>query len=296
VATLVLLWASGVFGPAGMALLMLTPFPAAYVHMRLGGWAGFGVVSLVSGVLWLTDGPLGIVLYIFQFGLASCLLPLLLRRGVAWDRALAGGALTTALAAWLALFGYAWRAGRPLGELVRGYVQSELGKVHEIYRQADLTPAQLDELKDLTARTGDFLVQTYPALLTVFSGVLLLFVMFLLARFARGDYLLPGAPLARWKAPESLIWLLILGGFGVFFAGGLAYQVALNLLTVILPVYFLQGIAVVSHVFQSRGVAPVLRVLGYMMLVIVNPLPAIITGVGIFDLWLDFRNPKVKKT
>jgi uncharacterized protein YybS (DUF2232 family) len=93
-----------------------------------------------------------------------------------------------------------------------------------------------------------------------------------------------------------LVWLLILGGFGAFFAQGLAFQVAVNLLTVTIPVYFLQGIAVVAHFFQRKRVTPALRVLGYMLMVIVNPLPAIITGIGIFDLWVDFRNPKIKKS
>jgi len=124
----------------------------------------------------------------------------------------------------------------------------------------------------------------------------MLLVVFMLARFSQGNYLVAGVPLIQWKAPDALVWLLILGGFGAFFARGLAFQVAVNLLTVTIPVYFLQGIAVVACFFQRRGVAPPLRVLGYMMMVIVNPLPAIITGIGIFDLWVDFRRPKIKKS
>jgi len=279
-----------------MLLVMLTPGPAAYVHMRLGAPAGAGVVLLTAGVLLLSDGPAGVLLYMLQFGLASFVLPLLLRRMMPWDRAIALSTLATLVAASVFLGGYAARSDQPLGELVDDYVQAELTKVLNVYQQADLSPSQLDELQALAGRTADFLLLAYPGLVVVATAVLMLLVVFMLARFSRGNYLIAGAPLTQWKAPDVLVWLLILGGFGAFFARGLAFQVAVNLLTVTIPVYFLQGIAVVAHFFQRRGVAPALRVLGYMLMVIVNPLPAIITGIGIFDLWVDFRKPKIKKS
>ncbi len=275
---------------------MLTPGPAAYVHMRLGALAGVGVILLTAGVLLVTYGPAGVLLYLLQFGLASFVLPLLLRRSMPWDRAIALSTLATLVAVAVFLGGYAVRSAQSLGELVDQYVQTELTKVLDVYQQADLNPSQLDELQALAGRTADFLLLAYPALVVAATAVLMLLVLFILARFSRGNYLIAGAPLSQWRAPDALVWLLILGGFGAFFAQGLAFQVAVNLLTVTIPIYFLQGFAVVAHFFQRRGVAPALRVLGYMMMVIVSPLPAIITGIGIFDLWVDFRSPKIKKS
>jgi uncharacterized protein YybS (DUF2232 family) len=294
--TFLLLWAAGVLGPAGALLAMLIPFPAAYVHMRLGALGGGVVVLLTAGPLLVTDGPPGVLLYLLQFGLASFVLPLLLRQKMAWDRAIAWSTLTIVFAASVFLAGYVVRSGQSLGELVIQYVQVELTKVQSIYEQADLNPSQVEELKSLAARTADFLLLAYPGLIVVAIAVLMLFVVFLLARFSQGNYLIHGVSLSQWKAPDALIWLLILGGFGAFFTQGLVFQVAANLLTLLLPIYFLQGLAVVAHFFQRRGVAPALRVIGYMMMVVINPLPAIITGIGIFDLWVDFRHPKVKKS
>ncbi len=296
VATLLLLWAAGGLGPAGVLLALLTPLPAAYVHMRLGASGGAVVLLLTATVLLVTDGPVGILLYMLQFGLASFVLPLLLRRMMPWGLAIAWSTLVTLVAVSLFLGGYAVRSSQSPGELVDHYVQSELSKVLAVYQQADLTPAQLDELQALAGRTAEFLLLAYPGLVIAATAVLLLLMVFLLARFSRGHYRIAGDPITRWKAPDVLVWLLILGGFGVFFAQGLIFKVAVNLLAVTLPVYFLQGFAVVAHFFQQRGVAPALRVLGYMMMVIVNPLPAIITGIGIFDLWVDFRKPKIKKS
>lgn len=295
-ATLGLLWAAGVLGPAGMVLAMLSPLPAAYVQMRQGLVSGLGVVFLVAGVLWLIEGPGGGFLYVLQFGLASVLLPRFLLRGHPWDRAIGATALIGTLLSVSLLFAYAQYSDQATEEVVSGYIQGELAKVDEFYQQAELTLTQTEELKALTSGTADYLLTAYPALIMVANSALLLLVLILLARLSQGHYRIPGSPLYLWKAPEVLIWGVILGGFGVFFATGLSQQVSVNLLTLLLPVYFLQGMAVVAHFFQRRGTAPFLRVLGYMMLVIVNPLPAVVTGIGIFDLWLDFRNPKEKKT
>ena len=294
--TFLLLWATGVLGPAGMVLTMLIPAPAAYVHMRLGATGGAVVVLLTASALLATDGLPGVLLYLLQFGLASFVLPLFLRRMIPWDRAIAWSTLATLVAAAVFLAGCAVRSGQSLGQLVDRYVQVELTKVLNLYQQADLSPSQLDELKTLAGRTADFLLLAYPGLMVVATAVLMLLVVLMLARFSRGNYLISGTSLSQWKAPDALIWLLILGGFGAFFAQGLVFQVAVNLLTVTLPIYFLQGIAVVAHFFQRRGVAPALRVLGYLIMVIINPLPVIITGIGIFDLWVDFRKPKIKKS
>ncbi len=103
-----------------------------------------------------------------------------------------------------------------------------------------------------------------------------------------------GTPFAEWRLPGGLIWFLILSGFTLLVP---VEQVALlgrNLLAVLLPLYFLQGLAVVSSFLQRKAYPAAVKGLIYAMLVIFNPLPLIITGVGVFDLWIDFRRPRKK--
>lgn len=296
--TLILLCSPSYLGPVGLLLTLLTPAPAAYVHMRLGAWGGLLVILLSASALlgWGVDGIKTVLLYLFQFGFPSFLLPFLLRRRIAWDRAVAGATLGILAVSLLFMVGSAVYLGQSFTAEVGAYVQAELKQAMAVYQQAGLTPEQLEELRKLTTRTAEFMTMAYPGILTIAIGGLLLLIVLILARLARGDYLLDGPSPAQWKAPEVLIWPAILGGFGVFFAAGLYFQIAVNLLTIALPIYFLQGLAVVAHFFQRRGVPAALRMLGYLLLVIVNPLPAIIAGIGIFDIWVDFRNPKIKKS
>jgi uncharacterized protein YybS (DUF2232 family) len=68
-----------------------------------------------------------------------------------------------------------------------------------------------------------------------------------------------------------------------------------NLLVILLPLYFFQGMAVVNSFLQKKTYSPLVKGLIYLLLTIFNPLPIIITCVGVFDLWIDFRRPRQKK-
>jgi uncharacterized protein YybS (DUF2232 family) len=294
--TIGLLWAAGVLGPMGMFLALLVPLPAAYVHMRHRTLDGAGVVVLSSGVLLAIDGLSGVVVYLMQFGLASFVLPLFLKRRMAWYRAIAVATLIAVGVSLVVSVGVSLQTEQSISSMVSVYIDGEFEKVLLVYQQSGLTASQLSELRTLADRTADFLLLAYPGLIVVGTEFLMLLTTFLLGRFSHGAYVLAGVPFRTWKAPDLLVWLIILGGFGVFFFQGVVYQMAVNLLTVILPIYFLQGLAVIEHYFQRKSVVPTLRILGYLMMVVVNPLPVIVAGIGIFDLWVDFRRPRIKKS
>jgi hypothetical protein len=39
-----------------------------------------------------------------------------------------------------------------------------------------------------------------------------------------------------------------------------------------------------------------MRGLGYLLLLVINPFQLLVAGIGVFDLWVDFRKPRIKKT
>ncbi|MEJ2201014.1 MAG: DUF2232 domain-containing protein [Desulfuromonadaceae bacterium] len=283
-------------GTFGVFLAMLVPFPAAYVTMRHGVLDGVVIVVFTCAALLAMEGMEAGVPYLLQFGVASFVLPWLLQRRMAWDRAVAAATLVAVAASLLFVVGAGIKSGQSIDAMVQVYVQGELDKALLVYKQARLPAEQLRELQALANRTAEFLQLAYPALVTVGAGLLMLLTTSLLNHFARGRYLLAGIPFRLWKAPEMLVWLVILGGFGVFFGEGTLYQLAVNLLTLMLPIYFFQGLAVVAHYFHRKGVVPALRVIGYLLMVIANPLQVIVAGIGIFDLWVDFRKPRIKKS
>ena len=296
VATLLLMFVAGAAGPFGLFLNLLLPLPTAYVVMCCGLGAGFGTVVLIAGGLFFGGDPAAMGSYLLQFGLGSLLLPGLLRRRIAWDRAAALTVLTVALVSAASVSAYAAWKGTSLHGLVDGYIKSEINQALEMYRSAKLPAEQIKEFQKLAEATGAFLLRAYPSLAVVVTGAVQMLTLLLLSGFSRGRYLIPGPEFRQWRSNELLVWPLIAGGFGGIFGSGTVQTVAINLLTILLPIYFLQGLAVVSYYFSRRGIAPFVRLVGYLLLTVLNPLPLIVTGIGVFDLWADFRKPRIKKT
>jgi uncharacterized protein YybS (DUF2232 family) len=285
---------AGALGPLGFLVNFFMPFPAAYVYLRQGGRIGAGIVLLVTALLYLTGDLSSAGGYLLQFGLASLCLPMLLKGGMAWDRAVGATLLLVVVSASLLLLGYSQSRGLPVNTLLGEHVHGEVERALTLYRAADLPAERLAEIEAVAQSMAEFLSVAYPGLAVVATGAMLLCTVLLLWRYSRGHYLLSGPPLHAWKAPEQLIWFLIAAGFAVFFGDGVLAQLALILLTILLPIYFMQGLAVVSHLFQRKGIAPGFRVLGYLLMTLFNPLPMIVTGIGIFDLWIDFRKPRIQ--
>ncbi len=280
--------------PAAFLLNLLTPLPAAYVHMRQGTNIGGGVVALSTTCLLFLLSPAAVVGYLLQFGLPSFLLPLFLRHGKPWDRAVLVTTFTVVLIAAPLLFGYAQMQNAGVGEIVRQEAQQSIDQVLALYEEGQLPEAQQENFKESLQGVADFLVRTYPAIATVLVAALLLMTVLLLGAFSKGHYVIPGSSFAQWKAPEPLIWVVIGAGFALVAPWRAVDTIGLNLLIVLLPVYFLQGLAVVSYYLGRRNVPPMVRSLFYFLILVLNPLPLVVTGVGIFDLWINFRKPKIK--
>ncbi len=95
-------------------------------------------------------------------------------------------------------------------------------------------------------------------------------------------------PLSRWAAPEWLIFVLLGAGFLLLVPVTGARFFGMNLLMVVVVLYFCQGVAVVATWFQRLGLPRLLRMIGYPLLFL-NPFFFVIITLGLLDLWLDFR-------
>jgi len=291
---------SGVFGLAAVLVNLFIPLPAAVVGMRHGAGYGTVAVLLSTVAVSLVGGPASAGIYLVQFGLPAALLPWFLARMPRWDRAVAATLAGMLLVGLLVLVGTAMvRQQSPWG-LAAALVEQEVAQtsamMDEALQDAALSAAETAELQAVFERTTDLLKVVYPGLAVTICGVLVLFLNLLLAKISQGRKTFPGPQFARWKLPEPLIWLLIAAGFVAAFGTGIAHATALNLLVVLLPIYFLQGMAVVDCFLRRRALSPLLRSMSYLLVTLVNPLPMIITGIGVFDLWIDFRKPREPKT
>lgn len=293
-AILVTLLLQGCVGllPVGALAALLVPLPAAYIAMRFGLSAGCLVVIGTSGTAYGLISEVAAIGYLVQFGAPAILLTLLLRRGVSWCRATSWSLIMLLGIGGLFLLGLAAQQQTGVTTLVESYLQGEINTALTLAKDMELPAAQAAQFETTVRSTGDLLLQVYPAAAAVGYGLLLLITQLGLALAARARYSIPGIPFDQWKVPELWIWGLILSGIGVLLAEGSLATAALNLLVVMLALYFLQGLAIVRYFFRTRRVSAPLRTLGYVLLATLNPLPVLVAGIGVFDLWIDFRKPR----
>lgn len=292
--------AAGALGAGAVLVNIFTPLPAAVLGMRFGPpWGCAAVVLTVVAILATPEsGVPQALFYLVQFGLPAMLLPWLLTRGVHWDRAVVVTLALMITAGVVVLLGLASGSGQSAMNLVDAQIEREIEQtislMHEFAGEGG-TAADSEAFHQALDSMGDFMHRAYPGMLIVVGGALQLVTAGLLAFVVRPRGL-PGPPLAMWRAPELLIWGLIAAGFAGMFGAGVLQNVAINVLIVILPVYFLQGLAVVEHFLKSKGLSPLSRGIGYVFLLLINPLPMVVTGVGVLDLWANFRKPRIKNT
>ncbi|MBN1140407.1 MAG: DUF2232 domain-containing protein [Deltaproteobacteria bacterium] len=294
-ATLLLL-TGGEFA-AFLALLvhLLLPFPAAWVHMVHGPAAGGSVVGLSVALFFLYSGIGAAGGYLLQFGIGSFCLPWLLRRNWPWDRAVVVTLAVVAIGSAVVFGAVAFQQGKGINGLAASQVEAQLAEGKRLSEATALSLEQRAELEAVLEWGAGFIRRAYPALALVSHGMILLFVVLLLNRAPGVKGLMAGSEFRHWSVSPWLIWFLIAGGFGFVLGRDPVQTVALNLLVVVVPIYFLQGLAIVAFFFWKKSVGPWVRGLGYFMAVTLNPLPMLVTGLGIFDLWIGFRKPRIRE-
>jgi uncharacterized protein YybS (DUF2232 family) len=289
--------AAGALGAGAVLVNLFTPLPAAMLGMRLGPSWGTAAVALTLAAVLAVSGWVAALLYLVQFGVPAALLPWLLTRGVHWDRAVVATlGLMLALGV-VVLIGVASGSGESAFHIIDAQVDKEISQTITLMQEfagVDESTGESEAFRQTAASMGEFLHRAYPGMLVVVCAALQLVTLGLLTLVIRPGTL-PGPAFAKWRAPELLIWALIAAGFAAAFSIGTVQTVATNVLIILLPVYFLQGLAVVEYFLSRKGWSLLWRSCSYLMLLLINPLPVIVTGVGVFDLWADFRKPRLKK-
>jgi uncharacterized protein YybS (DUF2232 family) len=284
------------FGYAAIIVNLFTPLPAAYVGMCCGSRSGGLTVAATMLLVLLTGGQAQSLMYLVQFGLPGVLLPWLLNRRVAWDKTVIVVLWSMVTASIIGLVIYAAFVGQSPLALTGNLIDKEIAQtsqvMQEMFAGSDLPADQQKEIARATAEMTTFLSRAYPGIAVIVSGMMLLGLLLMLSVLARNRYKIPGSAFQDWKAPEHLVWLLILAGFVLAFSDGVVATFALNLLVILLPVYFLQGLAVIDCFFRRKAFSPIVRAIGYLLVTLINPLPMVVTGIGVFDLWADFRKSR----
>ena len=176
-------------------------------------------------------------------------------------------------------------------QLVVKYIATTIEENIKLYSQLPLKTEDINYIKDNEKNIIDGFTQIFPSLIII-TSTLIVWANFLLGKqiLGKAGITWPNlTALARWKAPELIIWIFIISG-GLFFVPHKDINFfSLNIFLVACFIYLLQGLAIVSFFFQNRKVPLFFRYLFYFFIAVQQILMIPIMVAGLFDIWIDFR-------
>jgi len=226
----------------------------------------------------------------------SFLMPELMLRGVSSSRAIFWTTAANLVILLAGFFAYSAVAGTNLQQLISKELSDSVKQAIVIYEKAGITGEDLDTLKKSMATGAELMLKLYPALVTALLAIIAGCTVLLLKKTTeKSTAVVSIGDFGTFKNPDLLVWVLIAAGFALLLPESLITTPALNILFIVTLLYFFQGMAVVTALVRKSSASALMRIILYTLLIIQPYLLAIVAGIGLFDLWGDFRTPKPKE-
>ena len=276
----------------GFFMAVILPMPLLYYRLKLGRKPGaviaMGILSVTAVV---TGGPSIDMLFYAAMLMVGFLLGECLENHFSAEKTIGVTVMATTAICSAIFFLYAKSAGDGVMEMATTYVKANLTLTMTLYKEMGMPQENIELLTRSMETIQYVLIRLIPALvitmLTFIAWVNTLSIKRILGR--KGITLASLTDLNRWKAPERLVWVIILSGLTLMVPGKGIKILALNTILILMPVYFFQGIAIVSYLFEKRRFPPMLRLFIYSIIAIQQIFILLIVGIGFFDTWIDFR-------
>lgn len=280
---------------AGVLPGIFAPLPGMFYTLKSGKSVGIVIVLISAGSLAILANPMTLFLYLVQSGLMSLVMPYILAKGWGGARAIAFS-VSASLACIMLVVLFAWLVrGIDLhGEILQG-INSSISQTVKLYEKSGLKEDDLQSLRQGMEQAGAMIGRVYPALILVGLGAVAGLNLLMLRKMAeKFDFQLSIGELKYFRNPDHLIWFVIVPGFALLLKNADVSMAALNLLVLVLSLYFIQGLAVTVHTFERLSVSRLVRTIFYVLLALQPYLAVALALFGIFDLWGNFRTPKQK--
>ncbi|MFP4040426.1 MAG: YybS family protein [Desulfosudaceae bacterium] len=279
----------------GLVGLLALPLPIFYYRAKLGRKNGLIVLVVTAGVMTAVirsfSPDLVFVTGLLLLGFVLCEL---VEKGLPLEPTilLTGGLIL--LTGILGLMIYSLTAGTGPVALLSTYVARNLELSLALYRDMGMPEENVRLIEQSRETIGYYLVRILPAISAAFI-LMETWITFLGARsiFKKKGVGFPDfGALNQWQSPEYLVWGVIGSGILMLIPQPALRIIGLNLMIILMTIYFFQGIAIVSYYFDRKKwpVAP--RVFVYTLIAVWHLLLLLVVSLGFFDTWADFRRLK----
>lgn len=176
-------------------------------------------------------------------------------------------------------------------KLVQQFVERAIEQNINFYAQLPIGKEDIDLMKNSKPMLVNVFTGIFPVLAIV-GSIIIVWINVLTGRnsLRKAAIVLPQLDgLSRWKTPEFVIWIFIITGGLFLFANEEIRFFSLNIFILTCFFYLLQGLAIISFLFQNKNVPVFFRYLFYFLIAAQQFLVIPIAIAGLLDIWVDFR-------
>lgn len=197
----------------------------------------------------------------------------------------------------IGLLAFSASAGQSLLTFVSAHVAHNLEMTLALYEKLGVSQDAITAVAQSMDQIRFVMLRILPAL-TIISALFVCWLNIIAAKPVLTGRALPypdfGA-LNLWRAPDQIIWILIGSGLAMLLPSKGVKLIGVNGLLVVLTIYFFQGIAIVSFYFEKKQMPRFFRIMLYTLIALQQVLLLVVIGLGVFDLWLNFRKIGLKQ-
>jgi uncharacterized protein YybS (DUF2232 family) len=280
----------------GLLVSVFIPLPVLFYRSKLGRSRGALILIAVtliiaSSMRWRSITS---TVFFFELGLVGFILCEVFEMDMSLEKTVAvtTGVVIGAGAVMVGFYGLV--SANSLWDQTSNYLYRNLELALDVYRQMDVSEERIDILAQSMEGILYVMLRILPAI-AIASTLLVVWSNLLLARpllRSRNLHCPEFGTLNEWKAPEPLVWLVIVSGLLLLVPYGGLKLLGVNGLIIMMMVYFFQGIAIVSFYFEKKQFPKVLRGILYGLIAIQQFVLLLVIAAGFFDLWVDFRRIK----
>lgn len=299
-AVAVLIFAISIYIPIiGFFCSLFMPLPLLFYRLKLGRNAGaviFFATAIIMAVL--LDGLSIDVFFFVELLFLGFVLGEFFELNLSIEKTVLYSCGSVLVSGLVILLIYSNIAGRDIAVMISDYVKQNLELTMVLYQSMGMSEESIRVISNSLDAIQYVLVRIIPALVVI-STFFVAWTTLLLIRplLKKKSLFFPAfGSLQQWRSPEILVWGVIGCGLLLLFPSKAIKVLALNGLLILMPVYFFQGIAIVSHFFNKKKFPRFVRLFLYGLIALQQLFLIAVIGVGFFDIWLNFRKLGIKNS
>ncbi len=279
----------------GMLVEFFCAVPLAILTARQGAGKGLTALVVTFILLSILISPLLSIRIVLSFGICGVVLGWCVRKNFNAVKIFFMTLVVASAAQVVSLYFLIIIMDVNLIEEQIEMVRESFDESFKLYEEMGVEQERISEAKTQVEPALQMLVFLMPTLIML-TALINSVAAYLTAQwiFPKLQMKIPKMPpFAEWKFPSLFLYTAIIGGLGLYwgFTRGWTeiYEISLNLLIVSMIIGLIQGLALLSFLFDRWKVSKILRRIFYVILILNMLLLQIVAITGLMDMIFDYR-------